>query len=141
MELAQCIGDHEWSYALYPHTGDWAEGGVYDQAEDLNLPLQPAQAGPHEGDLPKAMSFVELQGKNLQLTALKRAEDRKTSWIARIFNPGTRAVNGKLILHKPVKDAWLTNLDEKRLEKIEVNDAVIPFRAGKKKIVTLEFRL
>ncbi|MCA9432503.1 MAG: hypothetical protein KC940_18460, partial [Candidatus Omnitrophica bacterium] len=79
MERAQCLGTKlEWTYSIFPHKGDWTNG-VYEEAEDHNLPLEPAQVGPHPGKLPKSQSFVELKGKNLQLAAFKRAEDRKTS--------------------------------------------------------------
>ena len=61
MDLAQCIGDHEWTYSIYPHSGDW-KNGCFQEAEDLNLPLEAAQAGPHEGSLPKSMSFLEVSG-------------------------------------------------------------------------------
>lgn len=140
MELAQCLGPHEWSYSIHPHKGDWTNG-VYAEAEDFNLPLEPAQAGPHAGTLPKSMSFLELQGANLQLTAFKRAEDHKSSYVVRIFNPTSKAAKGKLILSKPVKKAWQTNMNEERREKIEPKGNTIPLSLGKKKIVTIEFHL
>ena len=140
MELAQCPGHMEWTYALYPHTGDWTHG-VYAQAELLNLPLEAAQAGPHKGTLPKAMSFLELKGDNLQITAFKRAEDRKRSYIVRIFNPTDKAVAGALRTFKPVKRAWLTDLNEQRQDELEPAGNAVRFKAGKKKIMTLEFRL
>ena len=140
MELAQCLGPHEWSYAIYPHKGDWTSG-VYAEAEDFNLPLEPAQAGPHEGTLPKEMGFLELQGANLQLTAFKRAEDHKGSYIVRIFNPTAKAVKGKLILSKPVKKAWFTNMNEERREKIEPKGNSVALSLGKKKVVTVEIQI
>jgi len=140
MGLAQCIGPHEYSYALYPHAGDWTNG-VHDQAEEHNLPLEVAQAGPHEGTLPKTMSFLELKGPNLQLTALKRAEDRKQSYVVRVFNPTDQAVNGGLKTFKPIKKAWLTNLDEKRQQELKPAGHVLKFKAAEKKIMTIEFRL
>ena len=140
MELAQCIGPHTWSYAIYPHTGDWTNG-AYQEAEDLNLPLEVAQCGPHAGTLPKAMSFVEVKGANLQLTTLKRAEDRKNSYVVRIFNPTTRAVSGTLKCFKPIKRAWLTNMNEERREKLEPKGDTLRLKLGKKKIVTVEFVL
>ncbi len=140
MELAQCLGPHEWSYAIYPHKGDWTSG-VYAEAEDFNLPLEPAQAGPHEGTLPKSMSFLELQGANLQLTAFKRAEDHKGSYIVRIFNPTAKAAKGKLVLSKPVKKAWFTNMNEDRREKVEPKGNSIPLSLGKKKVVTVEIQV
>ena len=32
-------GTQSFAYALYPHAGDWHEGGVREEAEDLNQPL------------------------------------------------------------------------------------------------------
>jgi alpha-mannosidase len=139
MELAQCIGPHEWSYAVYPHIGAWTNG-VYEQAEDLNLPLEAAQVGPHEGTLPKALSFLEVTG-GLQLTAFKQAEDRKGCYVVRLFNPNDKAVTAAIKLWKRVKKAWLTNLNEERQEALEPKGEVIRIKAGKKKIVTIEFRL
>ncbi len=138
MELAQCIGQHEWTYAIYPHTGDWTNG-VFNEAEDLNVPLEAAQAGPHKGTLPKAMSFVEVKGNNLQISALKRAEDRPNSYIVRVFNPTDKTVNGSIVLHKKPKRAWFTNLNEDRQKEIKPVTKEIKVAVGKKKIVTIEF--
>ncbi|MCF6285496.1 MAG: glycosyl hydrolase-related protein, partial [Candidatus Hydrogenedentes bacterium] len=135
MERAHCLGKHEYSYALYPHTGDW-ENGVYAQAEDLNLPLEPAQAGPHEGTLPKSLGFLEIQGKNLQVTAFKEAEDRPDSFVVRLFNPTDRTVKGALKVHRPIKAAWLCNLNEERREELKVAGQKIAMEVAKKKSVT-----
>ena len=32
-------GEQSFTYALMPHVGDWREGGVREEAEDLNQPL------------------------------------------------------------------------------------------------------
>ncbi len=141
MELAQCIGKYEWTYAIYPHMGDWAEGDVYAEAEDHNLPLQPAQSGPHPGTLPKELSFVELSGKNLQMTAFKRAEDKEDTYVVRIFNPTDETVSGALKTYKPMTGAWLTNMNEERRETLTPSGNEITLEVGKKKIVTIEFAL
>jgi alpha-mannosidase len=140
MERAQCIGKWEWTYSLYPHTGDW-NNGVFEEAEDLNLPLEAAQAGPHSGILPKSLSFFEIIAPAMQLTAFKRTEDRGNSFIARLFNPTLQTINGKLRIHKDIKQAWLTNLNEERQEILKVEGREILFAAGKKKIITIEFEL
>jgi alpha-mannosidase len=139
MERAQCPGDLEWTYALYPHRGDWTNG-VYSEAEDLNLPLEPAQCGPHEGTLPKELSFLEVTGP-LQLTAFKCAEDRPAGYVVRLFNPAGKAAKGELRLWKPVKKAWLTNLNEERREALDPKNGRIALNVPKKKIVTVEFTL
>lgn len=138
MELSQCLGKHHWTYAIYPHEGDWTNG-VYEQAEELTLPLEAAQAGPHKGNQPKSQSFVELVGVNLQMTALKRHEDRKSSYIIRIFNPTGKTVNGTLRFHKTVKRAWLTNMNEERREELSPAGKELRIKVAKKKIVTVEF--
>ncbi len=140
MPLAQCIGEFEWTYALYPHAGDW-RNDVYREAEDHNLPLAPAQAGPHKGDLPKAMSFLELKGKNLQLTAFKKTEDREDGYIVRVFNPTGRAAKGSLTCYRKIKRAWFTNMNEERQEPIKPKDGALAFSVPKKKILTIEFKL
>ena len=137
MELAQCIGPHEWSYAIYPHRGDWTQG-VFREAEEFNLPLEAAQAGPHAGTLPKAQSFLELAGDELQLTAVKRAEDRPGSLIVRLFNPLDRDLDGELRLARPIRHAWVVNLNEERRAPLAPAGALLRFPAGRKKIVTLE---
>jgi alpha-mannosidase len=140
MDLSQCPGRMEWTYALYPHAGDWTNG-VFQQAEELNLPLEAAQAGPHKGTLPKSLSFLELEGDNLQLTAFKRAEDRPKSYIVRIFNPTDKTVKGALKLFKPIKQAWLTDLNEERQKEIKPNDRTVRLKVEKRKIVTVELQI
>lgn len=140
MELAQCIGKFEWRYALYPHAGDWTNG-CYREAEDMNLPLEPAQAGPHEGILPKAMSFLTLEGENLQITAFKQAEDRPGNYVLRLFNPTESSVKGALVLFKDIKEVWLTNMNEDRREQLNPAGCRLELEVPKKKIVTIEFSL
>jgi 2-O-(6-phospho-alpha-D-mannosyl)-D-glycerate hydrolase len=140
MEMSQCLGKHEWTYAIYPHAKGWVNG-VFDQAEALNLPLEAAQAGAHSGNLPKSMSFLEVQGKNVQVSTFKRTEDRKSGYVVRLFNPTDRATTATLKLHKKVKRAWLTNLNEERREEITPSGNALKIKLAKKKIVTVEFQV
>lgn len=138
MEMAQCPGRMEWTYSLYPHTGDWTNG-VYREAEDHNLPLEPAQVGPHAGKLPKQMGFLEVTGDQIQLTAFKRAEDRPDGFIVRLFNPTNKPVSAAIKLWKPAQKAWLTNLNEERLKEIKPTSKTISLKFTKKQILTVEF--
>lgn len=140
MERAQCIGKFEWTYAIYPHSGDWTNG-CYREAEDMNLPLEPAQVGPHEGTLPKSMSFLALEGEPLQVTALKQAEDRPGNYVIRLFNPTENTVEGALVLFKDIREAWHTNLNEDHREPITPQGNRLPLSVPKKKIMTIEFAL
>lgn len=140
MDLAQCIGPHEWTYSIYPHKGDWTNG-VFEQAEELNLPLDPAQCGPHKGALPKSMSFLTVSGANAQLTAFKRHEDRAGSYLVRVFNPADKPTTAKLTFASTVKRAWLTNLNEERRKELKADGRIVRVPLGKKKIGTVEVEL
>ena len=59
-------------YSLLPHAGDWLEGGVLAEAEDLNRPLFAARlAGAADG----THRFLTVDGRPVALGALKPAED------------------------------------------------------------------
>ncbi len=68
-------GYHEFTYSLYPHPGDWKQGGTERQAYQLNYPLLAISATSHEGSLPISHSFVKLDALNVILTGIKKAED------------------------------------------------------------------
>ena len=140
MKLAQCLGPHEWRYAIYPHADNWDDGNVYREAECFNLALQVAQAGKGGGDLPKELSFVEIRPRELALSAMKRCETRNTL-VLRLFNPTDREISGELMFHRAVKEAWLTNMNEERREQVECNGRKARLVVAKKKIITMEINL
>lgn len=62
-------GRHTFTYALYPHTGDFVEGGVVQEAWELNNPLRFV---PGEMELEPLFS---IEGKHVLVDAIKRSED------------------------------------------------------------------
>jgi mannosylglycerate hydrolase len=110
-------------YALYPHAGDWAAGGVYEEAEAFNAPPVLYQASAHaEGTLPPAASLFAVEPADLVLSAFKQAEDRE-SFILRLCNPTRDSLEGRVSVPARVGKAWRTNLNEQREEEIPVEEA------------------
>lgn len=68
-------GLQEFTLCLRPHLGDWRAAGVVQRARELNLPILPVTLYAHPGELPPANSLAALEGDELELTALKPAED------------------------------------------------------------------
>ncbi|MGM0921951.1 MAG: alpha-mannosidase [Bacillota bacterium] len=67
---ADC-GDHEFTYSILPHKGDWREGGTVREAWFLNSPLFV-----HKGQLSDcSQSFLSLSSQNLHIDAIKKAEE------------------------------------------------------------------
>ncbi|QFP75690.1 glycoside hydrolase family 38 C-terminal domain-containing protein [Deinococcus sp. AJ005] len=65
-------GQHQFTYALYPHAGDW-RGGTLREAQDLNAPLIALHSAATGGTLPVRSRLMSLPA-GLRLSALKLAE-------------------------------------------------------------------
>jgi mannosylglycerate hydrolase len=116
---SQCFGRHSYRYAIKPYSGSWQQGDIAYAAQNFNAPLRLVQTAQHsnkKASLPSSeCSFIGIDNKMLRFSALKKANDRN-SLIIRIYNPSSDTQKGILNLYKPAKQAWLTDLNEKRLE-------------------------
>jgi len=79
-------GGQRFTYALYPHAGDWYEGRVREEAEDLNQPMLAATAS---GVASVSYEPIGTEGIPAALSGLKPAEDGK-GLIFRVFEPSGR---------------------------------------------------
>jgi len=79
-------GKHCFTYALYPHQGDWRDADTVRQAYQLNCPLVPVVEKTHSEDrsLPLSFSFVSVDCKNVVVETVKKAEDDDRT-IVRIY--------------------------------------------------------
>jgi alpha-mannosidase len=88
-------GAQEFTVALRPHIGDWRDAGVVQAARALNFPVTAITAHGHAGTLPTQAALLELDAPELELTALKPAEDGD-GYIARIADRHGRGGSGTL---------------------------------------------
>ncbi len=68
-------GQHHFSYALYPHAGDWKQAMTVRHGFNFNYHLKAMQVEAHTGSLPAEHSFVSITPEDVVLTAMKKAED------------------------------------------------------------------
>ena len=141
-EGSQLQREFEFEYSIYPHEGNWEQGNVYAESEKINTPFSSYQITQHNmGYLPPRSAFVSIQPENLILSAFKKAEDRDT-YIMRLFNPASRDIEGEIGLFIPFKTAYLTDMNEGRKSRLQVNDRnTVLITVGVSKIVTLEFEI
>ena len=85
---SQDQGEHHFTYALLPHTGDFIAGRTVQEASDLNWPMH-SVAGSVK--LPFAGSFVGFDKECVELDAVKKTEDGK--YIAVRFHDFTGGTN------------------------------------------------
>jgi alpha-mannosidase len=79
-------GEQSFAYALYPHAGDWHEGGVREEAEDLNQPLLTREVS---GLALGTMTPLTVRGTPAAMSGLKPAEDG-TGLVFRVYEPAGR---------------------------------------------------
>jgi alpha-mannosidase len=105
-------GYHEFTYALYPHGGDWKAGGAMRQGWELNFPLKGVEVQTHSGSWPQKRSFVEVEPANVIVTALKKAED-SDDLIFRFYEFEGKSANVKFHLPEAAASAAETDMMEK----------------------------
>ncbi len=79
-------GKQSFTYALYPHVGDWHEGGVREEAENLNQPLLTRMVS---GLARGAVTPITVGGITAAISGLKAAEDGD-GLVFRVYEPAGR---------------------------------------------------
>ncbi|MFI4861218.1 MAG: alpha-mannosidase [Phycisphaerales bacterium JB063] len=85
------LGKHTFTYALYPHPGDFRDGRVIEEAYNLNVPLIVQPADNNAGSLHHdAHAWLEVDQPGIAIEAVKIAEDGE-GIIVRLYEAyGTR---------------------------------------------------
>jgi len=72
-------GEHEFTYSLYVHQGDWRSAGVVQRAAELNAPLLVRHVGQKGGKVDVSVmptqSPLSVDAENVIIEVLKKAED------------------------------------------------------------------
>jgi alpha-mannosidase len=136
------LEEHCFTYCLYPHAGDWREGGTVREALDLNSPphvcLAKSGGALGEGDTNSAdaYSFVSCEAPNLTLEALKLSEEGEDV-IVRLVERHNRRTRTRLVFERPVAAAHSCNLMEEREEELATDGRQVELDVRPYEIVTL----
>ena len=116
-------GMQHFSYALYPHAGDWKQARTVQHGYEFNYPLTAMQVAAHTGKLPAEYSYVSVSSPSVILTAMKKAED-SNALILRMYESAGRSEQVRVKLPEGADHATVTNLMEKE------DGAAIPISNG-----------
>jgi len=135
-------GLHRFTYALYPHAGDWREAGTERQAAGLNQPLLAVVTDGHRGDLRPGQPGITCDAPHAIISALKLAEDQPAGGdavIVRVYESHGRAGEATLRAAWPIRDAAEVNLIEQPEAPLAQDDrgVVLPLRAHEIKTTRL----
>jgi alpha-mannosidase len=158
---AQCLIPMEFRFAFMAHGGDWhpvmnealrhnvdvcvtrsdIHGGTDLRQMGIKLEderaLQKYHPTPRTGSLPDRLQFLDLGTESLVLSAFKKCEWNE-NLIVRVYNPGSSPVKATMKFYKPIRRAWLTNLNEKRVKQLKTANTILPFLCGPFGICTFE---
>lgn len=91
-------GVQRFTYALYPHCGGWETAGTVRRAMLLNQKPFGLFETFHQGPLPQALSFLQIDCPHVVLTALKLAEDGSGDLILRAYESARTAAKAVITL-------------------------------------------
>ncbi len=106
-------GEHRFTYALYPHGGDWRDAGTVRQAANLNQPLLAAVTDARRGALAPGQAWLSCSAPAVLISALKLSEAGDGQVVVRLYEahgqpaetevrpawPVTRAAESDLMEH------------------------------------------
>ena len=126
---------HEFTYSLLPHRNDFRDCTV-KQGYALNMPFRALVAGPNPGNLPENLSFAFVEGENVVLETIKRAENGE-GIILRMYEAYNR--RGKAVLKLPVavRQAFECNMLEENISPLAVVNNSIHFEIRPYEIKTI----
>ncbi|NES23037.1 MAG: hypothetical protein F6K41_29985 [Symploca sp. SIO3E6] len=138
-------GIHHFTYALYPHSGDWQSAGTVRRGYELNLPLQliscPDLNSDGDRSLPPLGRFLDLSAQNLILTTLKRAEDDSSRFILRCYESHGNSADLSLESDLGLSIAYPVNLLEAPIPLAETSHNGQVFKIAPWKIASFALKI
>ena len=138
--------------AVFPHSDSWSEAEVWREAQSFAVPVKPRTISSFSRPisssierLPAQLFLLRVRGKNIVLSAVKRAEDDDNALVVRVYNPDRIAQSGRLEFFLPPISAEVTRLDETPLEPVTIlltimPDGSVPLELPPRRILTLKLR-
>ena len=86
-------------------------------------------------------SFMEISGDNINLSIVKMPEEtEENTLIVRVFNASGADAKGKITFFKDIKNAYVTNINEKVQSEIKANGNTLDISLTPWKIGTYKIR-
>ena len=129
-------GIHDVKYAIYPHVGDWVYANTPWRGNFLNNPPVAFETAKHNGPSGKAMSIIQINTDQVDVMALKRAEE-SDFYIVRLNELyGKEAKNVVVSFPGKITEAFEVNGQEKKIGSADLADGNLAFDMGRFSIRT-----
>lgn len=136
-ETSQCIGEQVFEYSVFIHKGDVESGNVIKESRKYIIPLISAEVGYGKGGTLKGnTSFMNMKSNTLIICAIKLSENGE-GIIIRLNNPTDKTIYEKIEFMNQISEAYLTDMNEEPVEKLEKENNLISIEIKPYKILTL----
>ncbi|MGI8904971.1 MAG: alpha-mannosidase [Candidatus Sumerlaeaceae bacterium] len=129
-------------YSIIPHSGDWKADGVQQQAHQHNALFRGFISDRHAGFLaPEKLSFLQLDGRNIVLSAIKQVDGEPGAYIVRFWNSGDEQEDAQITWLKEPKTIHLANLAEVPQQELNIRNGRTTVTINPKQIASVLFRV
>ena len=129
------IGNHEFTYSIYPHANNVEGCEVVKYAYDLNLPMTAFKTS-GKGSLPCEYSLVSVSTDNLVIETIKEAEYGDET-IIRLYETKNSRGKATIKLGFDATSAYLGNLCEKKQKELKIKNGCVTIDYKPFEIITL----
>ncbi|MBB6694216.1 alpha-mannosidase [Cohnella xylanilytica] len=109
------LGEHRFTYSLYPHEGDWRAARTVRRAAELNADAIARKALPGRGELPADGVLLPFESEHVVLDTVKPAEDGD-GIVLRLYESSGGRGRAALTWPRPFEGAFVSNALEEELE-------------------------
>jgi alpha-mannosidase len=132
------LGEHTYTYAVYPHSGDWKKEEIHRRGHEFNHRLFALQTD--STDLAYEFNSFTLEPSNLIISAIKKAEN-SNAVILRFFETKGEKCHATLHMPRQIKSASCANLLEEEESRLAIKDGMLEMDVSTFEIVTLKLSL
>lgn len=130
---------HEFSFAIYPHKGDWKQAKTVEEAYKFNNQLTALIKTNEPGKLPPHYSFVQANNENIIIEVVKKSEDSQST-IIRLYECYNRRTQATLTFAEDILEVYECDMLENEQQEIlhdlnTANFTLMPYEIKTLKVV------
>ncbi|WP_394903586.1 mannosylglycerate hydrolase [Clostridium butyricum] len=141
---SQLIGNITIDFAIATHEKSTLEANVANMAKQYLTPMVTYNKMPYnamklndsEVITPYSYSLLKQYDENLVLSVIKKAE-KEEGLIIRMYNPNEYEESTNILFNRSIKEAVKANLNERKIEKINIEDSSIKVKCRKNQVQTI----